>query len=82
MNEFDYEALMDDIKMCYRFKFQDDEAIFERILELEQISLEKNDIEDDLHRLSASYEMIRNQLEELESYLELNNIMIPGKLPF
>lgn len=51
MDNINYELLIEDIKLCYEFKYNDDDSIFERLVELEEINSEKDEIDDHLYRM-------------------------------
>ena len=72
MDNINYELLIEDIKLCYEFKYNDDDSIFERLVELEEINSEKDEIDDHLYRM-------RDEINALQERLELaENLLLEG----
>lgn len=82
MDNINYEVLIEDIKLCYEFKYNDDDSIFERLVELEEINSEKDEIDDHLYRMRAEINALQERLELAENLLLEHDVKLPYELPF
>lgn len=82
MDNINYELLIEDIKLCYEFKYNDDDSIFERLVELEEINSEKDEIDDHLYRMRDEINALQERLELAENLLLEHDVKLPYELPF
>lgn len=82
MDNINYELLIEDIKLCYEFKYNDDDSIFERLVKLEEINSEKDEIDDHLYRMRDEINALQERLELAENLLLEHDVKLPYELPF
>lgn len=77
MMDLEYRDIVEDIKLCYLFKYENETEIFERLLELENTEAEHANLEYELSCIKSENYYLQKENERLKRILEENEANYP-----